>query len=105
LLDDAVRIEPDSPDVNFYLGICRLLQGHSADSLPPLQKAFDKPDSPITQAAHFYLAKAHLQIGHLIEAETEFKAASEIAGPLQAEAASSLEQLRLLRAKSGTPNP
>jgi TolA-binding protein len=104
LLDDAVHIEPEAPDVNFYVGICRLLQGHPTDSLHPLHKAFDKPDSPITQAAHFYLAKAYLQMGNLEEAETEFKAASEISGPLQSEGTSSLEQLRSLRAKTGS-NP
>jgi hypothetical protein len=106
LLEDAVNTEPDAPDVNFYLGICKLLQGHPADSLSPLQKALNKSkrDSTIPQAAHFYLAKAYLQAGDLAKTETELKAAGEIAGPLQAEAVSDLSRLQAVRAAKQKPS-
>jgi len=98
LLENSLNTEPDAPDVNFYYGICKLLQSHPADSLAPLQKAIDKPNSTLTQAAHFYLAKAYLQTGNLAKAETELNAAAEITGFMKEEAAADLARLHAVLA-------
>src|SRR5262249_24290852 len=33
----ALRFEPVAPDTNFYLGVCRILDGHPEESMLPLQ--------------------------------------------------------------------
>jgi hypothetical protein len=104
LLEGAVKAEPGAPDVNFYLGICRLLEARPEDSVAPLNVVLEHKESPLTQAAHFYLAKAYVQSGRLAEAEAQLLAATEMPGNLSTEAGLELARLQALRTKAGQPS-
>ena len=104
LLERAAQAEPNAPDVSFYLGVCRLLQGKPADSIVPLQSVLADEKSPWTQSAYFYLAKAYIQTGDLARAETHLQAAANIAGRLKAEAGSELTRLQAIRASQEKQN-
>jgi hypothetical protein len=67
-------------------------------TLPHLYLNKDRPNSPLTQAAHFYLAKAYLQTGNLAKAETEMNVAAEITGSMKEEAAADLARLHAVLA-------
>lgn len=99
LLEEAVKVEPNAPDANFFLGICRLLQAKPADSIAPLKAALANEKSPFTQSAHFYLAKAYVQTRNLAAAEAELHAAAAMSGRLSADVRSTLNRLQALRAK------
>jgi len=118
LLEQAAKAEPNAADVNFYLGVCRLLQAKPTDSIAPLQavlvnvnaNAKGNDTSPWAQAAHFYLAKAYIQIGDLADAEAQLQSAATLTGRLSAEARSELTRLQAVRASEkpripGSPNP
>jgi tetratricopeptide (TPR) repeat protein len=105
LLEQAASVEPNAPDVNFYLGVCRLLLGKPADSMAPLQSVLAGEKSLWGQSAHFYLAKAYIQTGDLAQAEEQLRAAAGLAGNLKAEAASELAQLQTIRAGGVTHTP
>jgi len=96
-LENALRVEPPAVDANFYLGICRIIEGHPADSVPLLKKTLAAPPSSFTQSAHFYLAKAYVQMQKLGEAETEMQAAAAIPGRLGATARALLPRIQALR--------
>ena len=97
LLKRSAELEPKAADVEFYLGICYLMAGHSADAVAPLKTVLSARPGVFTQPAHFYLAKAYLQLGNLAEAERQMQAASELPGRLTAEARSLLSRIQALR--------
>jgi TolA-binding protein len=99
LLERAAHAEPKAPDVNFYLGVCRLLQAKPADSIAPLQSVLTDEKSTWAQPAHFYLAKAYIQTGDLEHAEAQLQAAAALLGRLTTEAASELSRLQAIRAR------
>ena len=104
LLEQAAQAEPNAPDVNFYLGVCRLLEAKPADSVTPLQSVLADEKSRWAQAAHFYLAKAYLQTGDLVQAEAHLQAAADMAGRLRAEAGAELTRLQAVRAREEKQN-
>jgi len=97
LLKRSAELEPKAADVEFYLGICYLMAGHSPDAVAPLKTVLIARPGVFTQPAHFYLAKAYLQLGSLAEAERQMQAASELPGRLTAEARSLLSRIQALR--------
>ena len=103
-LEGAAEGEPKAPDVNFYLGVCRLLLGHPDDSIQPLKKVIDDAKSPLLQSAHFYLAKTYLQKADLKQAETELQAASDLPGRLQTASKSLLKRVHNLRSALEGPH-
>jgi TolA-binding protein len=100
-LEKSVQIQPRAVGANFYLGVCRLLQGHPSESVAPLKEVLAAPASSFTQSAHFYLAKAHLQMSHLEDAEREMQAAAAFSGNLTAEAQSLAARIHALRTPRG----
>ena len=89
--------EKYSPKLDFYLGICRLINGHPDEAKEPLQRVIADGKSPLVPAAHLYLAKAYVQQSALAEAESELELASARPGPIKAEATALLTRLRVLR--------
>jgi len=81
-LGEAVRLDPELSEAGLYLGICRLLQGNPTGAVPALQPVSKVKKPTLAQPAHFYLAKAYLQMGKLKEADTELHAASSLPGRL-----------------------
>ena len=101
LLEKSVQSQPRSVPANFYLGICRLLQGHPSESVAPLKEVLAAPASSFTQSGHFYLAKAYLQMSQLEDAEREMQSAAALTGNLTAEAQSLAARIHALRAPAG----
>jgi len=97
LLEKTVQSQPRTAPANFYLGVCRLLQGHTSASVAPLKEVLAAPASSFTQSAHFYLAKAYLQMSQLEDAEREMQAAAALPGHLTAEAQSLSARIHALR--------
>jgi TolA-binding protein len=101
LLEKTVQIQPRTIPANFYLGVCRMLQGHPAESVAPLKEVLAAPASSFTQSAHFYLAKAYLQMSKLEDAAREMQAAAALPGTLTAEAQSLAARIHELRDHAG----
>jgi TolA-binding protein len=99
LLEEAVSVEPNAADANFFLGICRLLEAKPADAIPPLNATVTNERSPYTQAAHFYLAKAYVQTGNLSQAEAELRTAADMPGRLTGQARSMLVRVQAVRVR------
>jgi len=100
-LQSVVEGEPKAVDANFYLGICRLMQGRPNESIAPLKMVLAAPAGTLTQSAHLYLAKAYLQINNLAQAEEEMQAAAAMPGRLTAEARSLAARIQALRKSTG----
>lgn len=86
------------------------MAGHSAEAVAPLKTVLAARPGVFTQPAHFYLAKAYLQLGNLAEAEREMQTASELSGRLTTEARSLLSRIQALRQQlpqdnTGTAKP
>ncbi len=97
LLEKTVQSQPRAVPANFYLGVCRLLQGHPVESVAPLKEVLAAPASSFTQSAHFYLAKAYLQMSRLEDAEREMQSAAALPGNLTAESQSLAARIHTLR--------
>jgi TolA-binding protein len=97
LLEKTVQSQPSAVPANFYLGVCRLLQGHPVESVAPLKEVLAAPASSFTQSAHFYLAKAYLQMSRLEDAEREMQSAAALPGNLTAESQSLAARIHTLR--------
>jgi tetratricopeptide (TPR) repeat protein len=89
LLEDAVKQAPGSTEINFFLGVCRLINGpFAADAIEPLKLAAMDEKSPYSQSVHFYLAKAYAKAGDWTDASKEMRRASALPGPLVTESIS-----------------
>ncbi len=99
ILENDVQLEPTAPDVNFYLGVCKLLAGRPQDSIAPLTNAAAAGNSPYLQSSHYYLAKAYIQSIKLAEAESELRDAIAVPGRLTADAKALLTRVQALRGK------
>lgn len=98
-LRDALNYEPSATDINFYLGICNLLQGHPEAAIGPFQKAAVSRKAPYGQSSHYYLAKAYIQLSKLPEAEAELSSAIAAKGQLTTEAKALLKKVQALQAE------
>jgi tetratricopeptide (TPR) repeat protein len=102
-LESAVQLEPKAADINFYLGICKLLQGHPEESIVPLKNAAAAGPSIYLQPSHYYLAKAYVQSNKFAEAEDEFRKAIAAPGRLTSDAKGLLARLQTLRGQIEKP--
>ncbi len=105
LLEDAAQVEPKASDVNFFLGICRIMLAKPEDAVAPLENVLADEKSTYAQSAHYYLAKAYVQTDHLPEAEVQLQAAAAMPGRLRSEASSMLSRVQALRATQGKQEP
>jgi hypothetical protein len=97
----ALRFEPVAPDTNFYLGVCRILDGHPEESVAPLQSAIAAGATLYLEPAHYYLGKAYVQQLKLKEAEFQFQEAAKIPGPFSTDSKALLPKVTALREQIG----
>jgi hypothetical protein len=102
-LEKAVELEPKAADINFYLGICKLLQGHPEESIVPLKNAAAAGQSIYLQPSHYYLAKAYVQGSKFADAEEELRKAIAAPGRLTSDAKGLLARLQTLRGQIEKP--
>ncbi len=105
LLEDAAQVDPKALDVNFFLGICRIMLAKPEDAVAPLENVLADEKSTYAQSAHYYLAKAYVQTDNLAEAEAQLQAAAAMPGRLRSEASSMLSRVQTLRATQGKQEP
>jgi hypothetical protein len=96
-LRSALQYEPLAADVNFYLGVCRILDGHPEESILPLQSAIVAGNSPYLESAHYYMGKAYVQQLNLAAAESEFREAAKLPGPFSTDSKAVLARVAALR--------
>jgi tetratricopeptide (TPR) repeat protein len=101
LLHRVLQADPEASDANFYLGVILLLKGRPDQAVEPLRFAATNGRDRWSQPAHFYLAKTYLQTRDLASAESELKAAADIAGPWTGTAKADLATLQALRSREG----
>ena len=95
IFSDITR--PQSVDVNFYLGACYLLTSQPQKAIDALKKA-TSPDAPdYSEQAHFYLAKAYLQMGNIASAQSELESSLRFHGVREGEARKLKEELNRLQ--------
>ena len=97
ILETASQAEPGAPNINFYLGICRLMLGRPDSAIPALSKVTSESKSRLIQPGHLYLAKAYLQKAELDRAQSELERAVSLPGSFKGEADSLLQKVRALR--------
>jgi hypothetical protein len=97
VLESVVGATPEAVGPNFYLGICRLIEDRPGEAVMPLKNVISAPAGPLTESAHFYLAKAYLRMGDLAKGESEMQIAAILPGRLASQARSLAERIHALR--------
>lgn len=95
-LAEAVQLDPDRAQAQFYLGACYLLTQQPARAIPAFEAAIARGDSAYAEEAHFYLAKAFLAMGNAVASRAALEAVLAIQGPRAAEARALLDRLKAL---------
>ena len=96
-LAQALKANPRSPHVLFFLGVSELLDGKTDEGISHLHRTVATGDTPFVEEAHFFLAKAFLRKGDIAAAEGELQRVVLVGGDLQQSANELLNQLRKQR--------
>ena len=92
-LDVLARTHP-TPEVQFYLGVCRLFLGQHDRAVADLLEARQKAQAPMQQDAAWYLAVAYQRVGRRDAALAELRALCGEQGEHQAQACDALRVLQ-----------
>ena len=92
-LEEAAELDPDAPNISFFLGACYLLSGSTSKGIEALQQTADFGDTPYLEETRFLLAKAFLREGRIRRARNELALVVNLGGEFSAEARPLLEEL------------
>jgi len=92
-LEEAARLDPDAPNISFFLGACELLAGRTSEGIATLEHTVDLGDTPFLEEALLLRAKGLLQLGEVEPARDDLQAAIDLHGDFEAEAEKLLEAL------------
>jgi tetratricopeptide (TPR) repeat protein len=92
----ASDLDPEAPQIAFYLGACALLAGETDEAITQLQRTVDLGDTPFLEEALFYVAKAHLREGGVTAARDALDKVILLNGDRSQEAQSLLDRLDAL---------
>lgn len=95
-LSAAARLDPEAPHIAFFLGVSHLMMDRPEAAVEALRRTIALGDSPYTEEARFFLAKAHLQTGDIDAAKRELASTVQLRGDREAEARAILRQLERL---------
>lgn len=93
----AAALDPEAPHIGFFLGISHLLMSQPDAAIAALRQTLALGDSPFTEDAQFFLAKAHLRKEDVAEARTHLQRTVQIHGAREGEARDLLLQLERVR--------
>jgi tetratricopeptide (TPR) repeat protein len=96
-LREAAELDPERPDIAFFLGICALLTDEPEAAIAELRRTIALGESPYLEEAHFYVAKAHLRRGELAAAASQLEETVQLRGEREQEARELLRKLEALR--------
>jgi len=92
-LRKAARLDPQRPDIAFFLAASELLAGNTADAIGEFERTIAMGDTPFLEDGHFYLAKAYLAQGAADQARAELTTLRSLQGERASEADELLAQL------------
>lgn len=92
-LRQAARLDPQRPDIAFFLAASELLAGNAADAIGEFERTIAMGDTPFLEEGHFYLAKAYLAQGAVDRARAELTTVQSLQGERVSEANELLAQL------------
>lgn len=92
-LTPVAAARPGDPQVQFFLGVSRLMTGDAAGALVPLRKTVELGASAYQQSASFFAAKALIREGDLTGAKAELARTARLPGDLAGNAAALSRQL------------
>jgi cytochrome c-type biogenesis protein CcmH/NrfG len=89
----AAALDPEAPQVAFYLGATALLAGRTDEAIVALRATVALGDTPVLEEARFYLARAAFRQGDIAAARTELAALVALGGERRAAAERLLDSL------------
>jgi tetratricopeptide (TPR) repeat protein len=92
-LENAVALDEGLDKAHFYLGACYLLENRPEEAIDSLSHVAGFEDTPYSDWAHFYRAKAHLRLGDLDSALADLSEVISVGGELKSKAEEVLEQI------------
>jgi tetratricopeptide (TPR) repeat protein len=92
-LERVLALDKGSDKAHFYLGACYLLENRPEEAIGSLSRVATIEDSPYSEWAYFYRAKAHLRLGDLDAALADLSEVISVGGELQTRAEEVLEQI------------
>jgi hypothetical protein len=93
-LERLAETQPDSPGVNFYLGVAYLLSNRAPDAVGPLERARPIAEAGRRAEIDWYLATAEQRAGRIDAARTRLRALCEAPGEYRDRACAAQSLLR-----------
>lgn len=90
----AADADPKSPDPQFFLGICYLMEGRNDEAITHLRNTVELGPTLDLEMAHFYLAKALLREKETRRAAGELERAIALHGDLESQSRALLAQIK-----------
>jgi tetratricopeptide (TPR) repeat protein len=92
-LEEAAELDPNAPNISFFLGASYLLTDRISEGIATLQHTVDLGDTPYLEEALLLLAQAHLGAGDIDKARDELGRVLELEGDFSEQARTMLELL------------
>jgi tetratricopeptide (TPR) repeat protein len=96
-LEAAAAADPDDAGAPFFLGVSRQLTNDDRGGIEALRAAIARGDTPNSEEARRYLARAHLRAGDPDLAIAELRAVIQLPGDFETEASQLLEEIEEVR--------
>jgi tetratricopeptide (TPR) repeat protein len=92
-LEEAATLDPNAPNISFYLGACYLLTERTSKGVAELDRAVEMGDTPYLEEALLLLAQGHIRRQDLNDARTALERIVLLNGDLEPRASAMLERL------------
>jgi hypothetical protein len=96
----AAELDPDAPEIRFFLGVSHLMLRQDDAAIDRLRATIALGDSAYLEEAHWYLAKALLRRKDVGATETQLKTVIQLRGPKSGEARQLLTAVERLKGRS-----
>lgn len=93
-LDSAAQRDPQNMEIQFYLGLSRLLADDIENAISCFLIVIENYENPFLVKAYWYLGKAYLKNADPGKASEQFKKVCELGGSYQTEAKAIIAQLK-----------
>jgi tetratricopeptide (TPR) repeat protein len=92
-LEEAATLDPNAPNISFFLGACYLLADRTSDGINTLQNTVALGDTVFLEEVHLLLAKAHVHHGEFDVARCQLEAVIDLDGDFAPQARGLLDEL------------
>jgi tetratricopeptide (TPR) repeat protein len=92
-LQAAKRLDPEAPNIAFFLGICCLLSDRTTEGIAELDRTITLGDPAYQAEARFFLAKGLLRRGDWSRARRELEEIADSGGGMSQDASRLIEQI------------